>query len=273
MTRSLKQSLAVLFLGLVSLSMPNSLALAAPATLPPAPTAQVYDETKVLRAETQRSLSALFWAHEQKTTDQIVFSIFKGLGDEDLVSYTNRIFKAWKIGQKGKDNGLLLALYWKDRKIRFEVGYGFEGLLTDLKTKRIITDVLAPALKSEGPDQALISAAVAVLKELNSPLIKSGEAEKIIHDGGFKYAYPSHGSSPRVGVNALIIVLVFFLVLYWFFSQGSGGGFIGGGGGGWWGGGTGGFGGGGSRGGGISGGGGFSGGGGSSGGGGASGDW
>lgn len=126
--------------------------------IPPSPPYYVYDETGLLTQglpQLQQKLQAL----EKRTTAQIVVAMFQSLDQEDLVEYTNHVFAQWKIGQKQANNGLLLAAYLKERKIRIEVGYGLEPFITDAFSKRVIEEVIKPSFKNGdyilGIDQAL----------------------------------------------------------------------------------------------------------------------
>jgi uncharacterized protein len=266
--------------------------------IPPAPYYYVLDEPHVLSPETLRAVQTLLIEHDRISGEQFLVAIFKSLGDEDPVDYTNRVFSAWKIGKRDKDNGILLALYWDDHKARIEVGYGFEGVLTDAKSKQILSDVLLPELKNSNPNRGISLAVLEILRTIGSPLVQSGKAEQILKSGGFQGAFRPQAVAPRTGgafvwffLGLILVVIVLRSVISadahftregWYRSSpwqrrrrfgtgGFGGGLGGGGAGGWFGGG--GFGGGGFGGGGGGGFGGFSGGGGSSGGGGASGSW
>ena len=75
---------------------------------------------------------------EKKSSDQIVVATVPSLDGEEIEPYANRLFRAWKLGQAGENNGVLLLVAPNDRKMRIEVGYGLEGTLTDLHTKLII---------------------------------------------------------------------------------------------------------------------------------------
>lgn len=260
--------------------------------IPSPPYYYVQDEPHVLDQKTTRALQTLLIEHDRVTGEQFLIAVFNSLDGEDLVDYTNRVFSNWKIGQRGKDNGVLLALYWQDHKARIEVGYGLEPLLTDAKSKLIITDILVPELQNHDPGRALTLAALEILRTIGSPLVQNGKAEQILRSGGFRGDFAPR-STPVAGSVGfwpwLFLGFILFTIFMNFVHSAEahftrsgwyrprpweyyrinrrGGGFWGGGfGGGSWGGG--GFGG--SGGGGF---GGFSGGGGSSGGGGASGSW
>jgi uncharacterized protein len=244
--------------------------------LPAPPTSHVFDEPKVFSPAATASVRNLLAAHDRHTSEQIVVAVFHALEGEDLVMWTNRIFKYWKIGSKGKDNGVLLAFYWKDRKVRIEVGYGLEPLLTDARSKRIISEAIVPNLKLGQPDQALVTSVLEILKVINSPMIESGEAVRILKEGGVEYRplpsqVPTEESSLGVWLFLGFVLFILFINLINRGNRPRRGHSSRWGGGDW---GAGGFGGPGGFGGSNSGGGGgFSGGGGSSGGGGASGEW
>ena len=146
---------------------------AAEKPVPAAPQYYVLDEPGVLSQRATQALQNLALAHDQATGEQVVVAIFKGLDGEDLVQYTTRVFQTWRIGQRGKDNGVLLALYWNDRKARIEVGYGLEPLLTDARSKAVLEDFLIPALKDGQPDVALMSSAREILRIIESPVLQN----------------------------------------------------------------------------------------------------
>lgn len=180
--------------------------------LPPPPKTYVLDEPEITSPEVRYALQTLLSEHAHLTGEQVVFAVFKSLDGEDLVEWTNRIFAEWKIGAQGKDNGVLLALYWNDRKARIEVGYGLEPLLTDAKAKRILTEALIPELKRQQPDRGLTLAAWEILRVLGSPLIQSGKAEQILREGGFQGDFvrqnPPIGST---GGGTVWVVLILFV--------------------------------------------------------------
>src|SRR4029079_8576450 len=70
------------------------------------------------------------------------------LDGEEIEPYANRLFRFWKLGQAGENNGVLLLVAKNDRKMRIEVGYGLEGTLTDLHTKLIIENDMVPAFRA-----------------------------------------------------------------------------------------------------------------------------
>jgi uncharacterized protein len=114
----------------------------------PALSGRVVDEAGVLDVSTRESLRARLAAHEAKTTNQLVVATVKSLRGNTIEDYANRLFRRWQLGQRGKNNGVLLLHAPAERKIRIEVGYGLEGTLTDAITKYIIANAIAPRFKA-----------------------------------------------------------------------------------------------------------------------------
>jgi uncharacterized protein len=94
---------------------------------------------------------------EKSDSTQIVILTVPSLEGEPLEDYAIKVAEAWKVGQKGKDNGIILLVANQDRKIRIEVGRGLEGNLTDLTAGRIIDLVIKPKFKRADFDGGFIS--------------------------------------------------------------------------------------------------------------------
>src|SRR4249920_3859003 len=94
-------------------------------------TGRVVDLAQVLPVDVAASLARDLEAHESKTSNQVVVLTLPSLEDEPLETFSHRVATTWKLGQKGTENGVLLLVAIKERKIRIEVGYGLEGALTD----------------------------------------------------------------------------------------------------------------------------------------------
>ncbi|HCA43547.1 MAG TPA: hypothetical protein DEP28_09885, partial [Bacteroidetes bacterium] len=108
----------------------------------------VTDETNTLTQSQLNSLRKNLRSFFDSTSTQIVVYMISTLGDESLEDYSIRLAEKNKIGQKGKDNGVLLLIVKDDRKIRIEVGYGLEGSLTDAESKMIIEKDIKPFFRS-----------------------------------------------------------------------------------------------------------------------------
>ncbi len=112
-------------------------------------TGHVVDTARVLDAQTQQEIADFLTVHEQATSDQIVVATIHSLGGETVEAYATALLRHWGLGQKDKDNGVLLLFAIDDHKMRIEVGYGLEGELTDAKSKLIVDDILTPAFKAQ----------------------------------------------------------------------------------------------------------------------------
>ena len=110
---------------------------------------RVIDETGVLSAESKLSIENKLKEHEKATSNQVVVLIIPSLEGEVLEEYSLKVATTWKLGQKKKDNGVLLLIAKEDRKLRIEVGYGLEGSLTDALCSRIIRKEITPSFKQE----------------------------------------------------------------------------------------------------------------------------
>lgn len=145
MARFLRQSA----LGLLVMVL-AALALAQTAPPPWASVAlnqRVIDLTHTLDSSTQQRLTDQLADLEQRKGAQIAVMLLPTTAHADLETFTTELFRAWKLGRKGIDDGILLLVIKDDRKVRIEVGYGLEGLVTDLLSHRIIEEQMTPAFR------------------------------------------------------------------------------------------------------------------------------
>jgi uncharacterized protein len=129
--------------------------------------AHVNDYAGMLSAEASQKLETQLTAFERSDSTQIAVLTVPSLEGDSLEVFSIKVAEAWKIGQKGKDNGVILLIVKKERKIRIEVGRGLEGKLTDLVSGRIIRNEIAPQFKTgnfDGGVMAGVSAIMSVAK-------------------------------------------------------------------------------------------------------------
>lgn len=110
-------------------------------------TGRVVDNANLIDAGTEVSLTSRLQQLETQTTDQLVVVTLPDLQGETIEQYGYQLGRHWAIGQKDKNNGALLIIAVKERKVRIEVGYGLEGKLTDALTKVIIDRAIVPKFK------------------------------------------------------------------------------------------------------------------------------
>ena len=170
MTRALRlTSAAVAAIAMLLLAI-----VAARAVDVPYLTGRVVDNAEILKPATRDRVAALAKAHEDKTGDQIAVLTIPTLGGESVEEFAVRVFEAWKLGQKGKDNGVLVVVAPQDRKMRIEVGYGLEGTLPDVAASRIIRNVMAPSFKNGDFDRGIEDGVAAIVAQLEGQPATAG---------------------------------------------------------------------------------------------------
>ena len=113
----------------------------------PALTGRVVDQAGILSPAVKAELETALAAHENNTTNQVVVVTLESLNGANIEEYSLELGRRWGIGQKGKDNGVLLVVAPNDKQIRIEVGYGLEGILTDALSNNIINYYIIPEFK------------------------------------------------------------------------------------------------------------------------------
>jgi len=233
-------------------------AVAAVAQTFPALTGRIVDQANVISADARRTIEPKLVDLETKSGIQLVVATVNSLEGQEIEPYANALFRKWQLGEKTKNNGVLLLVAPKERRVRIEVGYGLEGTLTDALSKVIIVNAITPRFKAGDFSDGILRGVDDIITVLTTDASEWEKRPSLRLDN-------QPASDP---INWVIILIVIVVIILLFVSPGfrwvffnvvlnillsSGGS--------------------GSSSGGSSGGGGFSGGGGSSGGGGASGSW
>ena len=108
---------------------------------------RVNDSANLIPQDQRQRIEAKLTQFEQQTGDQVAVLTVDSLDGEAIEEYANKVARTWALGRKGKDNGVLLLVSKQDRKMRIEVGYGLEPVLTDLQTSIIQNEVIIPHFK------------------------------------------------------------------------------------------------------------------------------
>ena len=124
---------------------------------------RVNDYASILSSSTKQQLEGILAELEKTDSTQIAVLTIPSLEGEPLEEFSIKVADQWKIGQKGFDNGAILLIALKERKVRIEVGYGLEGSLTDLMAGRIIANVIVPQFKARNFDQGVIDGVQAMI--------------------------------------------------------------------------------------------------------------
>lgn len=131
---------------------------------PPPPVRWVTDGSNLLSPAVKDGLDQRLRAFEAGTGHQVLVWVGDGTGGDPLEDWTVRTFAAWKVGRQGLDDGLVLFVFTRDRKVRMEVGYGLEGQMPDILASQIIRETILPRLKAGDADGALNEGVNRILK-------------------------------------------------------------------------------------------------------------
>jgi uncharacterized protein len=135
--------------------------------IPSRPVNHVVDLAGIINPNVESNLNQYLLELEQKTTAQMVILTIKSLEGESLEDFSLTVaHDRWKLGQKGKDNGVLLLVSLQDRKYRFEVGYGLEGALPDSLVGTIGRQFMVPYFKKGDYSTGIFSASLAAISEI-----------------------------------------------------------------------------------------------------------
>jgi len=172
----------------------------------PALTGQIVDTAGLLSAEDRAAILADLQSLEQASTDQLVVVTVPSLGGYEIEDYGYQLGRHWGIGEKGKDNGVLLIVAPNERKVRIEVGRGLEPVVTDLMSKIIIENAILPEFR-RGNFGAGIRAGV---RDIKDTLLGDTEAVKERARG------LDHGDGPDwLGLFMIAVwIAIFLYILY-----------------------------------------------------------
>ncbi len=109
---------------------------------------RVVDQANIIPADTRSAITDKLADLEAKSGIQLVVATVSSLEDQEIEPYANQLFRSWQLGEKTKNNGVLLLVAPNQRRVRIEVGYGLEGTLTDALSKVIISNAITPRFKA-----------------------------------------------------------------------------------------------------------------------------
>lgn len=173
----------------------------------PTPTSYKYinDYVGIIDNEQSKNIISIGKELEDKTGAQAVIVIVDSTNDVPIEDYSNKLFRNWGIGQKGKDNGLLILLALNDRKWRVEVGRGLEGAIPDALSNRIMESIAKPSFVegnyAEGLTNAYSTFSDSIANEYGVTLSKS-----------LNISLPSENNSRSSGGIAIAIIVVLVLL-------------------------------------------------------------
>ncbi len=163
----------------------------------------ITDYTNTLDARSIQTLEQQLVAFNDSTSTQIAIVIMSSTGSYEIKDYAAQLGEKWGIGQKGKNNGVILLIAKDDRRMAIQVGYGLEPVLTDALSKRIIEQVLVPAFKEERYFEGLQSATQVIMS------ICVGE---FTADQYIKKTKPSGPKNSSILLSLLPLLIIFWVL-------------------------------------------------------------
>jgi uncharacterized protein len=206
---SLRSATLLAMTPLIFIFTPFSFAQSSDVSYPVA-SGYVVDQSGIIDSAARSRIEG--WIHElkQKTATEVAVVTVDSTGPLSIEEYAVNLFQRFGIGQKGKDNGVLLLVAYKDRHMRIEVGYGLEGAITDAYSSQIINTIMAPEFKeghsSDGIEKGTAAIVTLIAKEYNITL--TGVPQPV---------YQDQGSS-----SFWVLLLIICIFISFFFSRGGG---------------------------------------------------
>lgn len=163
---------------------------------------RINDQAGLLSAEQRQTIENLLGQYEQQTSNQFAVLTIDSLEGDSLEDFSLRTVEKWKLGQKGKDNGALLLIVKNDRKVRIEVGYGLEPVLTDVFCGNTIREVLAPAFGEGNYGQGIADTLYAMMQKTGVEFTNYTP----------QYTAPPTAELPNAVVLFFIIIIILFAI-------------------------------------------------------------
>ncbi len=145
---------------------------------PGSPQGYVSDFANVLQPAVKQSLEDKLAAFEKQSGNELAVVTVQSLGGDTIENYAVSLFADWGIGQKGKDNGVLLLVAPNEHDVRIEVGYGLEGALTDAQSYWIIQNQILPAFRQGDYAGGINSGVDKIIAALGGENIPSEEPQQ-----------------------------------------------------------------------------------------------
>jgi uncharacterized protein len=168
-------------------------------------TGRILDQAQLIDGATQQRINKLLAGHEQASSNQVVVATFKNLQGYSIEQAGVDMGRAWGVGQKDADNGIVLILAEKERKVRIEVGYGLEGLMTDAVSASIVQQIMLPMFKKGDFSGGLLAGTEAIVVALGGQYVAPSASGKGEGSGSglpsliFLFIFMSIGAMNRLG--------------------------------------------------------------------------
>ncbi|MBK1969437.1 YgcG family protein, partial [Brevundimonas diminuta] len=181
----------------------------------PALSGRVVDDAQLLTPEQEQALTGKLATLEQQTGDQLVVVTLPSLQDQEIEDFGYQLGRHWGIGQKENDGGALLIVAPNERKVRIEVGYGLEGVLTDAYSSLIIRNDILPAFRQGDYAAGIIAGTDSIITQLTAdPAEAQARAEE---------AKSAATATTKPVLPAIVILLVFAFIFFSMIGAAAGG--------------------------------------------------
>lgn len=171
----------------------------------------IVDDANIISQNVKTQLKNYIIELEQKTSAEFAIVTIKSLENYPIEDYSIKLAEKWKVGKKGKDNGLILLVAPNEKKIRIEVGYGLEGILPDGLIGTIIRQNILPEFKKENYEAGITSGALALIGIIakNNNVTITGVPENYYNTGKYKSSSPTSDL-----ISLLIFTVICFIIIF-----------------------------------------------------------
>jgi len=191
----------------------------------PTLTGRVVDDAHVLPADVQATLTQKLADLEARTSRQLVVVTLPSLQGDEISDYGYQLGRAWRIGQKGTNNGALFIIVPSEHKVRIEVGYGLEPILTDALTSVILQEKVLPQFKAGDVPGGISAGTDALIDQLGADTSTAEQKAADAERQQTAAADQSHYANHRGSIFGLIFPLIFIVLVFsGIFGRGRGGG-------------------------------------------------
>jgi uncharacterized protein len=164
---------------------------------------RILDQAGLINAATEQRINKLLAGHEQASSNQVIVVTLKDLQGYSIEQAGVDMGRAWGVGQKDQDNGILLILAQAERKVRIEVGYGLEGTITDAVSATIVQQIMLPMFKQGDINGGLLAGTQAIVTALGgqfvAPQAKSKRSGSGLPSLIFLFIFMAAGAMNRLG--------------------------------------------------------------------------
>jgi uncharacterized protein len=178
-------------------------------------TGRVVDQADLLTAADEAALTGRLEALQRASSRQLVVATVSSLQDLAIEDYGYQLGRAWNIGQRGANNGVILLVAPTERKARIEVGYGLEPILTDALSSQIIRDRMLPRFRANDYPGGINAGADAIIRQLQAPPEAAERTALAAQQAENQSKARAHrgGGTPPILAFVFWVVMVFIIIV------------------------------------------------------------